>query len=180
MEMSVRVLGLGNVLMGDDALGPWVVEYLQAAWEFPDGVTVEDVGTPGLDLVPYLSDATHVVIVDTVRSDGEPGGLRLYRKAEILKVPPQPRLSPHDPGVKETLLALDFEGNGPNDVLLVGVIPGSVEMGVGLTPGVKDAVTRAAGEVLKELERLGRPARPRVPALSLAPWWEEPASPILH
>jgi hydrogenase maturation protease len=180
VEKTIRVLGLGNVLMGDDAFGPWVVEYLAAGWEFPASVSVVDVGTPGLDLVPYLSGATHVVIVDTVKSDGKPGELRLYRKDEILKVPPQPRLSPHDPGVKETLLALDFAGTGPREVLLVGTIPGSCAMGVGLTPELKAAVPAAAAEVLRELERLGAAASPREKALPAAPWWETPASPVFH
>jgi hydrogenase maturation protease len=180
VERSIRVLGLGNVLMGDDAFGPWVIEFLSAGWDFPEGVAVVDVGTPGLDLVPYLSGASHVVIVDTVKSDGKAGELRLYRKPEILKYPPQPRLSPHDPGVKETLLTLDFAGSGPSEVLLVGAIPGSVEMGVGLSPGLKDAVAGAAAEVLKELERLGCPATPRVHPLPASPWWEAPASPVLH
>ena len=49
----VRVLGLGNVLMGDDALGPWVVHHLVSTYDFPPEVAVVDVGTPGLDLVPY-------------------------------------------------------------------------------------------------------------------------------
>ncbi len=180
MEKTVRVLGLGNVLMGDDAFGPWVIEFLSAGWTFPGEVSVVDVGTPGLDLVPYLSGASHVVIVDTVRSDGNPGELRLYRKAEVLKVPPQPRLSPHDPGVKETLLMLDFAGTGPEEVLLVGAIPGSSAMGVGLTPALQAAVAPAAAEVLRELERLGCPAAPRAGAIPAAPWWEAPASPVVH
>ena len=180
MEKTIRVLGLGNVLMGDDAFGPWVVEYLSAGWEFPEAVSVVDVGTPGLDLVPYLSGATHVVIVDTVKSDGKPGELRLYRKDEVLKYPPQPRLSPHDPGVKETLMALDFAGKGPDEVLLVGALPGSCAMGVGLTAELRDAVAAAAAEVLRELERLGAPATPRAKALPPTPWWEAPVSPVVH
>ena len=180
MKKTIRVLGLGNVLMGDDAFGPWVIEFLSAGWEFPEAVSVVDVGTPGLDLVPYLSGATHVVIVDTVKSDGKPGELRFYRKAEILKVPPPPRLSPHDPGVKETLLALDFAGTGPEEVLLVGSIPGPCAMGVGLTPELQAAVAPAAAEVLKELERLGLPAAPRAKAVPAAPWWEAPTSEVVH
>ena len=176
----VRILGLGNVLMGDDAFGPWVVEYLLGTYDFPDEVTVIDVGTPGLDLVPYLAGATHVVIVDTVRSDGNPGELRLYRKPEILKYPPQPRLSPHDPGVKETLLTLDFAGTGPAEVLLIGTIPASSAMGVGLSDAVKAAIPLAAGEVVVELARLGLGARKRNPAPPVLPWWEQPPSPTLH
>ena len=46
------VLGLGNVLMGDDALGPWVIQHLLTQWEVPPSVRVQDLGTPGLDLHP--------------------------------------------------------------------------------------------------------------------------------
>jgi hydrogenase maturation protease len=168
----VGVIGLGNVLMGDDAFGPWVVQTLLAEYDFPDGVAVEDLGTPGLDLIPWVTDLEALVLVDTVRSDAAPGTLRLYRRDDILKHPPQPRLSPHDPGVKEALLTAEFAGRGPRDVLLVGVVPQATAMGVGLSPALRPAVRSAADEVLKELERLGRPSTrreaPRTPDI----WWE--------
>jgi len=88
----VHVIGLGNVLMGDDALGPWVIHHLSANYELPDDVQLLDAGTPGLDLTPYLSGVPVVILVDTVRSDGAPGELRLYRKESLLKLAPQPRL----------------------------------------------------------------------------------------
>ena len=75
---------------------------------------------------------------------------------------------------------LDFAGTGPEEVLLVGAIPGSSAMGVGLTPALQAAVAPAAAEVLRELERLGCPAAPRAGAIPAAPWWEAPASPVVH
>lgn len=170
----VRVLGLGNVLMGDDALGPWVIEELLAQWEFPEGVSVVDVGTPGLDLTPYLADADTVLLVDSVKSDGPPGTLRVYTRDQLLRHPPPARLSPHDPGLTEALLSLDFAGAGPKDVVLIGVVPGRVEKGVGLTPAVRESVAAAAGEVVAALQALGLPPRARNGAPS-APWWEKPA-----
>ena len=170
-ETEIRVLGLGNVLMGDDAAGPWVVEHLRAGWSFGPGVSVTDLGTPGLDLVPHLSGARVVVLVDTVKADAPPGTLRLYRRDEVLRHPPGPRTSPHDPAVKETLLYLELAGTGPEELLLVGIVPGSVEKGLGLTPAVSEAVPRAAEAVLEELRRLGAPAVPRADASPAAPWW---------
>ncbi len=174
---EVRVLGLGNVLMGDDAAGPWVVELLRAGWHLGPGVSAVDVGTPGLDLVPFLAGARAIVLVDTVKSKGEPGELRLYRRDEILKHAPGPRTSPHDPGVKETLLYLDFAGDGPEEVLLVGIVPGRVEKGLELTPAVEAALPAALEAVVAELGRLGcaverrpDPARPR-------PWWAAGTAP---
>ena len=118
----VGVLGLGNVLMGDDAFGPWVVQMLLAGYEFPEGVSVEDLGTPGLDLMPYVTDLEALVLVDTVRSGAPPGTVRLYRRDELLKHAPWPRLSPHDPGV---------EGGAPDRRVRRPGAPGGAARGCG-------------------------------------------------
>ena len=170
----VRVLGLGNVLMGDDALGPWVIEELLAQWEFPEGVSVVDVGTPGLDLTPYLAEADTVILVDTVKSDGPPGTLRVYTRDQLLRHPPPARLSPHDPGLTEALLSLDFAGVAPKDIVLIGVVPGKIEKGVGLTPRVRESVPAVAEEVVASLRALHLAPRRRGGPPS-APWWERPA-----
>lgn len=173
---EIRVLGLGNVLMGDDALGPWVIEELLANWQFPDGVRVLDVGTPGLDLTPYLADADTVILVDTVKADGVPGTIRLYSREELLAAPLGPRLSPHDPALTEALFALDLVGCAPREILLVGVVPGLVAKGIGLTPAVRTAVLQVAARVVDRLSRLGFAPRARTRPACVSPWWERPAA----
>lgn len=173
--MQVAILGLGNILMGDDALGPHVIAHLIAGYEFPPEVVIEDLGTPGLDLHPHLAGHDVLILVDVVKSEGDPGELRLYNKEQILKHPPGPRVSPHDPGVKEALLALEFAGDDPSEVLLVGVIPDVVSnLEVGLSPAVQAAVAQAEAAVLAELKRLDV----NVVALQPRPepniWWEAP------
>lgn len=169
----VTVLGLGNVLMRDDALGPTVVARLLARYQFPPGVSVLDAGTPGLDLVPFVAGVEHLIVVDTVHATGQPGEIRLYRTEQILNMPAGPRLSPHDPGLKETLLTLQLQGLAPRDVLVIGVIPEQVALGLGVGPAVRAALPDAEAEILAELERLGLP-----PAIRSAPeppdlWWEK-------
>ena len=173
MSGDIRVLGLGNVLMADDAFGPYVIHELTGAYEFPPNVSLVDVGTPGLDLTPYVMHASKLIVVDTVRSDGPAGSIRLYRKDDILRHAPLPRLGPHDPGLKETLLALDFDGSGPDEVLLVGVIPEHTGAMPGLSPRVRAAVGQAALEVLLELSRLGEIVRPLANPVATVPWWEQ-------
>ena len=168
----IGVFGLGNVLMGDDALGPNVIAHLLAGFEFSPEVHVEDLGTPGLDLHPHLAGRRSLILVDVVKSKGRPGALRLYRKEEILKHAPGVRVSPHDPGVKEALLALQFAGDEPREILLVGVIPDQVEHGAGMTDALNKAVPEAEAAVLEELERLGYPAQPRQPRGEPDLWWE--------
>ena len=50
MNRSVAVFGVGNVLMRDDGVGPTVAHHLNALWKFPEGVVVDDLGTPDLGL----------------------------------------------------------------------------------------------------------------------------------
>jgi hydrogenase maturation protease len=173
--MQIAVLGLGNVLMGDDGLGPFVVRQFAASYDVPENVTVEDLGTPGLDLIPFLIDLDAVIFVDTVRSTGDPGDLRVYHTEEILKHAPTPRVTPHDPGVKSALLTLHLAGAGPRDATLVGVIPASAATGPGLSEPVRAAVDAAVETIVTELTRLGVRATPRGDAPTAAPWWEQPS-----
>jgi hydrogenase maturation protease len=173
--VAIGVVGLGNVLMGDDAFGPWVVETLLAEYDFPADVAVEDLGTPGLDLMPYVTDLEALILVDTVRSNATPGTLRLYRRDDLLRHAPRSRLSPHDPGVKEALLTAEFAGRGPREVLLIGAVPQRTELGVQLGAAVRDAVPLAVAAVLQELERLGRPAVRRTIPCAPDVWWDPAA-----
>jgi hydrogenase maturation protease len=169
------VIGIGNVLTGDDAVGPTVVRMLEAAFEAPSDVLLLDAGTPGLDLTAYLAGLEGVILVDAVRAQGAPGELRLYGLDELLARAPPLATSPHEPGVREALLHAQFMGVAPRTVRLVGVIPASVETGVALSPPVRAALPAALARVREELAALGAPlverAPPRVPDL----WWERPA-----
>ena len=167
----IRVLGLGNVLMSDDGFGPFVVRVLDAMYDTPPGVEFVDVGTPGLDLTPYLLDADAVIFVDTVKSNAAPGEMRIYDREDILRHPPQTRTGGHDPALKEALLTVDAVGGGPSRVTLIGVVPEWVATGTALSPLVESAVGRAVIAVVQALETLGvrvaRRKRPLEPDI----WW---------
>lgn len=185
----VGILGLGSVLMGDDGVGPYAVELLGAHWRLPPEVSLLDAGTPGPDLGDYLMDFDAVIVVDTVRVGGRPalpsrpglpgrqarpGQLRVFRKAEVMALPTSPRLSPHDPDLRQALLTLELAGRAPEEVLLVGIVPERVELGTELSPHVRAALPAVEAVVVAELRRLGvEPARRERPAEPLV-WWERP------
>jgi hydrogenase maturation protease len=168
----IAVIGIGNVLTGDDAVGPYVVKVLEASHELPPDVELLDAGTPGLDLTAYLAGLEAVVIVDAVKARGAPGELKLYDREALLKKSPVLAMSPHEPGVREALMNGDFMGVTPKVVRLVGVIPGAVDLGCELSPAVRAAVPRAVAQVLEELRALGVEAKERVPPRAPDLWWE--------
>jgi hydrogenase maturation protease len=157
--------------MSDDGFGPFVVRVLEATYECPPGVEFVDVGTPGLDLTPYLLGADAVIFVDTVSSRGEAGEIRTYDRDDILKHPPQTRTGPHDPALKEALLTVAAAGAAPARVLLIGVIPQWIATGLALSPRVQSAVGPAMRAVVTALDELGVSLVPRVPAAVPDVWW---------
>ncbi len=168
----IAVIGIGNVLAGDDALGPTVVRMLEAAYRVPEEVEVVDAGTPGLDLTAYLAGLDGLVLVDAVKAKGTPGELRRYSKDELLRKAPVLAMSPHEPGVREALMNAEFMGVSPPVARLVGVVPGATATGVGLTEAVRAALPAALAAVVEEVAALGVTLAPRVPPAAPDLWWE--------
>jgi hydrogenase maturation protease len=154
MTRTIAVYGIGNVLIGDDAVGPTIVHHLSSLYEFPPNVIIEDLGTPSLDLAARLAGTDIVVFVDAVSAKGSRGEIRTYTREEILRHPPGLRLSPHDPSLKETLLTLDLMSDAPTEIMLIGIIPETLEQ-FGLSETVRAAIPRAIDQILGYLESLG-------------------------
>lgn len=168
----VRILGVGNVLMGDDAFGPHVIRVMEARYELPASVELIDAGTPGLDFTPFLDSAQMVIVVDTVTGSEPPGTIKTYDLDGLLASPPPARTNPHQPGLREALMAAELTESTPDEILLIGVVPGSTDTGAGLSPPVRASVDPVIERVIAELDRLGRSATPRPAPLEPDIWWE--------
>jgi len=169
--VKTAVYGIGNILLGDDGVGPAVADYLASRLAFDEDVTIEDLGTPSLDLPNYLTGYGRVIFIDAVAVDAVPGSIHLFSREEIIAAPPGIRISPHEPSINDALIVLDFAGGAPEDVVLVGIVPQTLDGGMTLSPAVAEAVPRAAGIVIALLEWRGKsPAfRGPLPAMCVAP-----------
>lgn len=75
--------------------------------------------------------------MDSVSNGAPPGTLTLYRKADILKHGPAPvRMDPHSPVMSESLLIAELAGEGPKEILLIGIMGQQYEAGAGLSETV--------------------------------------------
>lgn len=171
----ISVIGIGNVLEGDDALGPTVVRLFEAAYAVPEDVSVIDGGTPGLDLTAYMAGLEALVVVDAIKSkSGTPGEIRVLDKPGILNRGPIVAMSPHEPGLRESILHAEFQGVAPKDVRLVGVVAGSIDFGCQLTPAARAALPGAVEQVRAQLASLGVAVAKRDQPLDPDLWWEKP------
>jgi hydrogenase maturation protease len=157
---ALLVLGLGNVLCGDDGLGAVAVYLLQRRYRAPDGVSVLDGGTLGLSLLPLLEDARAAILVDAVRADGPPGSFVRLEGDDVAPAAAE-RLSVHQVGVADLLEAARWRGRCPSPLILLGLVPESLELGVGRTPRVEAALPGLVERVVAEARGLGHAFEPR-------------------
>ncbi|RPI35856.1 MAG: HyaD/HybD family hydrogenase maturation endopeptidase [Nitrospiraceae bacterium] len=157
--MNVLVLGIGNVLMTDDSVGIRVINELERRFRFPDGVELLDGGTSGIELLSYIADKDYLIIVDAIKSDFPPGTVV---KVEGEDVPAKfmTRISPHQLGLSDLLAAAMLTGELPKQMVLFGIEPKRVELGLEMTEEVKGSFEKLVGVVVDELKRIGCPPEP--------------------
>lgn len=173
----IAVIGLGNVLMGDDAFGPYVAHLLEGWYDWPDDAQVTEIGTQGVDLTPFVRGAEALVVVSSVHRQAPPGTLHRLSHAEVMdralpEREPSLRHSPYEPALRNLVLTLEFTGGAPRQTWVVGAEPATVELSGGLSDRVRPALEPAVGAVLEVVAGLGVRPRPRAPRPPVVPWWE--------
>jgi hydrogenase maturation protease len=169
---QVLIAGIGNVLLGDDGVGPYVARLLSSSYSFEPGVEVEDLGTPALDLIDHITGLDALILIDSV-DDGLPGGtITLYSKDDIVRHGPPVRMDPHSPALTESLLAAEFVGTAPKEVLLIGISGSRYDAGCQLSAPVQAAVAQVVDHVLIELDRLDLSYEPAQNKQSEI-WWDD-------
>lgn len=152
--MKTLVLGVGNILLSDEGVGVHAVRLLRERYRFPQEVEILDGGTLGLDLLPYVEEADRLLIVDAVQMDAPPGTVARLEGAEVSAVLGL-KYSPHQVGLSDLLGAARLLGRAPAEVVLWGVQPASLEVGLELSPTVAAQVEVLLQNVLAELQRWG-------------------------
>ena len=154
----IAILGVGNVLLGDDGVGVDVVREIArrvASGEttVPAETDLVDGGTLGLRLLPLVSGARALVIVDAAEVGEAPGDVRVVSGASIgscgIRVS-----AGADAGIGELVDVARLLGTLPPGVSLVGIRPAALEAGLGLSPAVQATLDEAVRAVLEEARRL--------------------------
>lgn len=146
------VLGVGNLLLTDDGVGIHTIQRLQEAQTFPEEVQVLDGGTCGLDLLQYLEGVERLIIVDAAQL-GQPAGTIVRMEGEQVPAFLSLKTSPHEIGLPELLFAAKLTDIYPQEVVVFGVQPESIETSLGLTPALAARVDELVEMLAAEVKR---------------------------
>jgi hydrogenase maturation protease len=157
----ILVLGLGNILLQDEGIGVRVVQQLQQDYLLPAQVEILDGGTAGMALYEHIIDRTHLIVIDAVNTGQPPGTLVTLEHAAIPAYF-RTKVSPHQMALSDILAALQIGGQTLPEIILLGIVPVSLQTGIGLSDSVGDKLGTLLEMTVGALRNIGCEARPKL------------------
>jgi hydrogenase maturation protease len=146
------VIGLGNPLLSDDAIGLEAAARLTARFELPADVEVADGGTWGIKLLPDIEHADRLLLLDAIDTAAQPGTVTRL-DGEQIPATLAVLMSPHQVDLREVLAVCALRGTTPREMVALGVQPESMATHVGMSTAVLasiDALVDRAVDTLRE------------------------------
>ncbi len=152
--MRAVVLGIGNTILTDEAAGVRAVELLEQSYQVPENVLVIDGGTSGMEMIEDLSDLDFLIVIDVVKTGAAPGTVVTIAGDEI-PVFFRRKLSPHQIALPDVLASLELLDSMPKEIMVLGVEPVSLELGMEMTATVAEKVPQLVDMAVAELQQRG-------------------------
>jgi len=161
MTKKIGILGIGNLLIGDEGFGIHTIQYLEENYSFPENVELVDGGTAGIYMSPFLEECDPVFVIDVVDIDEEPGSMHTFQLEDVRAGKISTRMSPHQLGLLEVIEICKLRDAAPSRVEFYCVVPADLEQDLVLSPIVEPRVPQMAEILVKRLEEIGVTVRPK-------------------
>lgn len=154
-DKKIGIIGIGNLLCGDEGFGIHTINYLEENFIFPDSVVLKDAGTAGIYMSPFLEECDPVIVVDVVDIDAEPGSMHYYDVNDVKLGNIQTKMSPHQLGLLEILEICKLRDAAPDSVEFFCVVPADLDTNLELSALVAPRVPEIADKILTRLKEMG-------------------------
>lgn len=151
---QITILGVGNILMQDEGFGVRVVEQLLRQYRFPENVQVLDGGTLGMELLRFLIGTDKLILVDAVSGGLPPGSFYQFSHDEV-KAYFKEKVSMHELGIQDVLGVMEVLEKPAKEIRIVGVEPLTIDIGLDMTPIIRESVKPAVEKLLQILQEWG-------------------------
>ncbi len=150
----VLVLGIGNLLMRDDAVGVIVAQRLTGLPAVAAVADVIDGGTMGVGLIHLLEGRTKVIIIDCAYMGKSPGYMHRMELKDLVSAKHASILSGHQVDLIAILRMAAVIGSLPREVVLFGIEPKKVAPGMGLSDELEAKLDYYVSSVAHEVDSL--------------------------
>jgi hydrogenase maturation protease len=149
-KKQTLILGIGNLLMGDEGVGVHAIEHLKNL-HWPPHVSLIDGGTGGFHLLGYFQEYDPLIIIDACSDSHQPGAVHVLNPRFGAGLPLL--VSMHDVGLRDLIDSAAFSGSSPKVHLIAVSIGAMSDMSVDLSAAVKNAlpeIAAAAERIVRE------------------------------
>lgn len=150
--MKVTILGIGNILLGDEGFGVHFIRWFGERYRLPEGVTLMDGGTLGYALLDTICSCHRLIVIDCIKLNDAPGSLYRFTGEEMESHIPPPT-SAHEVTFADVLCKAELIGEAPETVFLCLVPERYGEMDLEMTAAVRERFPAAEQLLLEELSR---------------------------
>lgn len=152
-QKLVTVMGLGNILLKDEGYGVHFVQWFSQRRRLDAQARIIDGGTLGYGLLDIVTDASHLIVIDVIKTDDEPGAIYRFSREEMELRMPDPTTA-HEVEFPDVLCMAELMDACP-EVTFLCIVPqcyGTMELE--MTPLMTETFPRMEKLLLEELERL--------------------------
>ncbi|AZV46280.1 HyaD/HybD family hydrogenase maturation endopeptidase [Nautilia sp. PV-1] len=156
--MKILVLGIGNILFGDEGIGVHLANFIDEKYEFkgPHQVDIIDGGTLAQRLIPIITEYDKVFVFDCVDVDeANIGDVYFFDFREVPECVSW-QGSAHEVEMLQTLQMIEMMGDLP-ETKIIGVVPFVIgeDTTFSITPEVQKAAELMEKILITELKKLG-------------------------
>jgi len=148
-EERILIVGLGNLLLGDEGVGIHAVRELEER-ALPPQVDVVDGGTAGLNLLDLMQGYERVIILDAVEAGEEPGTILRFTPQDVTSEAQALPLSLHQIEVLKVLELATYLGRPLPPIVIYGIQPHVTHWSTQLSPALRAGLPKLVDAVLKE------------------------------
>lgn len=155
--MKILLLGIGNLLFGDEGIGVHFINYMGQKYRFEGQPQIDllDGGTLAQRLIPIMVEYDHVIIVDTINAPGVQAGEVYFFDFDAVPDAVDWQGSAHEVEMLQTLNMMDLAGDRP-PTMIIGVVPTVIEATeFSLSEGVAAAIPLMENTLIDHLKTLG-------------------------
>ncbi len=149
---NIKIIGIGNTLYSDEGVGVHLIPYLEKALSGFDRVEIIEGATDGMRLLEPVEDADYLIVIDAINA-GRPAGELITIKNEEIPKYYGVKMSVHQIGFQEVLLAADLQERLPKEMIMFGIQPASLDLGLELSDIVKGKLPELVANVVNQVQQ---------------------------
>ncbi|RSK27295.1 hydrogenase maturation protease [Bacillus sp. HMF5848] len=146
----ITIIGIGNTLYQDEGIGVHALPYLEDLVTTYENIEVIDGQTDSMRLLGPVEDAEYLIIIDAINAGKKPGEL-IELRGDQIPTYFGVKMSIHQIGFMEVLSAAKLRERYPKHIIMFGMQPASLELGVELSEIGKEQLPGLVEKVMNQV-----------------------------